>query len=104
MKHQQHTTLCGSRTTSSEVGRWAQALTCVHARIAPRFARSEPRRRALAYLQGILSSIERKNGWQLAEQPEKPLPMACNACSHKLSGMLTWCVMISVSMRWSSCS
>jgi hypothetical protein len=37
-------------------------------RIGPRFARSEPRRRALGYLPGLLSDAERKNGWQLAEQ------------------------------------
>ncbi len=36
-------------------------------RLGPRFARAEPRRRARAYLHGLLSSIERKNGWQLAE-------------------------------------
>jgi SRSO17 transposase len=37
-------------------------------RIGHRFARSEPRRRALGYLRGLLSDAERKNGWQLAEQ------------------------------------
>jgi SRSO17 transposase len=37
------------------------------ARIAPRFTRTEPRRRALAYLRGLLAPLERKNGWQLAE-------------------------------------
>lgn len=74
MKHHQHTTLLGSRTTPSEVCGWAQALTYLHARIAPRFARPEPRRRALAYLQGILSSIERKNGWQLAEHAREATP------------------------------
>jgi SRSO17 transposase len=47
--------------------RWAQGLDEVMARIAPRFGRVEPRRRALAYLRGLLSPIERKNGWQLAE-------------------------------------
>jgi SRSO17 transposase len=36
-------------------------------RLAPLFARAEPRRRALAYLRGLLSQTERKNGWQLAE-------------------------------------
>ena len=74
MKHHQHTTPLGSRTTPSEVCGWAQALTRLHARIAPRFARPEPRRRALAYLQGILSSIERKNGWQLAEHAREATP------------------------------
>src|SRR6266699_4916506 len=74
MKHHQHTTPLGSRTTLSEVCGWAQALTRLHTRIAPRFARPEPRRRELAYLQGILSSIERKNGWQLAEHAREATP------------------------------
>jgi SRSO17 transposase len=43
-------------------------------RIGPRFPRSEPRQQALAYLQGLLSSIERKNSWQLAEQAGDPGP------------------------------
>jgi SRSO17 transposase len=36
-------------------------------RLAPLFARAEPRRRALAYLRGLMSQTARKNGWQLAE-------------------------------------
>ena len=39
-----------------------------------RFARPEPRRRALAYLQGLISSVERKNGWQLAEHAREATP------------------------------
>lgn len=62
------------KTTPSQVAQWAQALTNLHARIAPRFARPEPRRRALCYLQGLLSSVERKNGWQLAEQAREATP------------------------------
>jgi SRSO17 transposase len=31
------------------------------------FARAEPRRQAGLYLEGLLSAVERKNGWQLAE-------------------------------------
>src|SRR3712207_4049603 len=46
---------------------WARDLEALAARIAPRFSRAEPRRRALAYLRGLLSPLERKNGWQLAE-------------------------------------
>ncbi|MBV8738725.1 MAG: transposase [Alphaproteobacteria bacterium] len=45
----------------------AAALEDVMERIGARFGRVEPRRRALAYLHGLLSPIERKNGWQLAE-------------------------------------
>jgi SRSO17 transposase len=54
----------GSR---EEVTRWAEGLAAMHERIAARFGRHEPRQRALAYLRGLLSPIERKNGWQLAE-------------------------------------
>src|SRR5262245_4795572 len=55
------------RPTQAQVGRWAGELDAVAARLAPRFARSEPRQRALGYLRGLLSPTERKNGWQLAE-------------------------------------
>ena len=74
MKHHQHTTSVEANTTPTQVVQWAQALTHLHARIAARFARPEPRRRALKYLQGILSSIERKNGWQLAEHAREARP------------------------------
>jgi SRSO17 transposase len=46
---------------------WSRELDALAARIAPRFGRAEPRRRALAYLRGLLAPLERKNGWQLAE-------------------------------------
>jgi len=36
-------------------------------RIEARFGRVEPRRRARAYMRGLLAPLERKNGWQLAE-------------------------------------
>jgi SRSO17 transposase len=42
-------------------------LNDIERRLAPYFARTEPRRRALAYLRGLLSPAERKNSWQLAE-------------------------------------
>jgi SRSO17 transposase len=50
-----------------EIAGWRRGLTAVHARIAPRFARQEARERAGRYLDGLLSRVERKNGWQLAE-------------------------------------
>src|SRR5579859_6914575 len=74
MKPHQDTIPQEAKTTVTEVARWAQALAQLHARIAPRFARPEPRRRALAYLQGLLSPIERKNGWQLAEHAREARP------------------------------
>jgi SRSO17 transposase len=74
VKQPQHITFTGAKTTPTQVLQWAQALTQLHARIASRFARPEPRRRALAYLQGLLSSIERKNGWHLAEHAREARP------------------------------
>jgi SRSO17 transposase len=56
------------------VATWAEGLDAVHTRVASRFARAEPRRRALAYLRGLLSPVERKNGWQLAEQAGEATP------------------------------
>src|SRR2546427_10761535 len=74
MKLQQHTIPMGTRTTLRDVVHWEQALRQLHARIAPRFARPEPRRRALSYLQGLRSLVERKNGWHLAEQAREATP------------------------------
>ena len=54
-------------TTPAEIEGWASGVDDVMARIAPRFSRAEPWRRAAAYLQGLLAPVERKNGWQLAE-------------------------------------
>src|SRR5215510_4177858 len=53
--------------TVDAVRAWRLALTEVEGRIEPRFARWEARRRIGAYLRGLLSPVERKNGWQVAE-------------------------------------
>jgi SRSO17 transposase len=74
VKQPQHITFTGAKTTPNQIVQWAQALTQLHARIASRFARPEPRRRALAYLQGLLSESPRKNGWHLAEQAREAHP------------------------------
>ncbi len=74
MKHHSPTIPQAAKTTIADVVRWAHELARVHARIAPHFARPEPRHRALAYLQGILSETSRKNGWQLAEHAREATP------------------------------
>ena len=56
------------------VGGWMDELEVLHSRIARRFARSEPRRRALSYLRGLTGTLERKNGWQLAEAAGERTP------------------------------
>ena len=54
-------------TSEGEVRGWVSGLDGIVDRIAPRFGRAEPRRRATSYLRGLLAPVERKNGWQLAE-------------------------------------
>src|SRR3712207_1499408 len=54
-------------TTRAEARDWARGLDELVARLGPRFGRIEPRRRARAYLGGLIAPLERKNGWQLAE-------------------------------------
>ncbi len=53
--------------TQADVQGWAEGLDVVVEQIAPQFGRAEPRRRARAYMRGLLAPVERKNGWQLAE-------------------------------------
>src|SRR4051794_7667173 len=50
----------------NEAEGWARGLDELAGRLAPRFARVEARRRASAYLRGLLAPLGRKNGWQLA--------------------------------------
>lgn len=55
---------------------WTSEFQEVCERIGSVFARSETRKRAQAYLRGLLSPIERKNGWQLAEEAGESTPYA----------------------------
>ena len=55
---------------------WTKLFDSLCERLGPSFARSETRERVKAYLQGLLSPIERKNGWQLAEEAGLATPYA----------------------------
>ena len=63
-------------SSSSPEALWTAAFEEVCERIGPCFARSETRERAKAYLRGLLSPVERKNGWQLAEEARETTPYA----------------------------
>lgn len=56
------------------VEEWAGELKVLGSQIGQRFERSEPRERAIAYLKGLMSDVQRKNGWQLAEQAGEATP------------------------------
>jgi len=47
---------------------WSSTLKTFQQKLGKHFARSEARLAAFNYIQALLSSVERKNGWQMAEQ------------------------------------
>jgi len=51
-----------------EVAGWRGGLEALHARIAGRFKRAEVRARVRRYVAALLERVDRKNGWQMAEQ------------------------------------
>ncbi len=58
----------------AQVQEWADGLADLHSLIGRRFARSEPREHALAYVRGLLSGEERKNSWTLSERAGDATP------------------------------
>ncbi|MFL5666613.1 MAG: IS701 family transposase, partial [Ktedonobacteraceae bacterium] len=55
---------------------WTTAFNDLGQRIRRFFPRREPYQRALAYLQGLMSEVSRKNGWQVAEEVGEAAPYA----------------------------
>lgn len=58
---------------------WTRTLDEVKERLGFLFGRVEPRRAAFSYMDGLLSGIERKTGWQLAERIGDPGPWRIQA-------------------------
>jgi SRSO17 transposase len=50
-----------------ELNEWADDFAAFHSRFAALFGRREAREQAIKYLHGLISPVERKNSWQLAE-------------------------------------
>jgi SRSO17 transposase len=50
----------------------AQGLGELSLRIGPRFKRAEARKRVGRYLRGLIAPVDRKNGWQMAEELGDP--------------------------------
>src|SRR5207248_11364513 len=59
-----------------------QELAALHARIEPHFRRAEVRERVGRFLRGLLSRVERKNGWQLAEELDESGPQGVQRLLH----------------------
>src|SRR5260370_17200711 len=64
----------GQELTQAEVASWTAGWDEIQERIGPRFARSEQRQRMRRGVDGLLSPVERKNGWQLAEHAGEGRP------------------------------
>lgn len=64
----------GDDTGVADVREWAAGLDELADLIGPRFARSEPRQNAVAYMRGLLSERERKNSWTISEQAGQAVP------------------------------
>lgn len=59
---------------SIEPARWRDAFEGLLGRIAGRFARVEPRRRAARLVPGLLADLPRKNCWTIAERAGETTP------------------------------
>jgi SRSO17 transposase len=60
--------------TDDDLTAWIAGLDDLFARVAGRFCRVEPRRRARAYVGGLLAPLAGKNGWTLAEAAGNATP------------------------------
>lgn len=55
---------------------WTNAFQELGQRMRPYFARPESHQHALAYIEGLMSDLPRKNGWQVAEAIGEATPYA----------------------------
>src|SRR5260370_24117552 len=71
-KEQREQTSSPAQQELRSISQGAQALGELSLRIATRFKRAEARKRVGRYLRGLLAPVERKNGWQMAEELGDP--------------------------------
>lgn len=62
--------------TREDLERWESELEGLLVRIRPLFYRTESKKHAEQYVRGLLSPLERKNGWTIAEHVGEPEPTA----------------------------
>ena len=89
---------------SVDPARWQEAFEGLMSRIAGRFTRVEPRRRARQLVLGLLSDLPRKNCWTIAEWAEKPARTACSICWGGPSGTPTGSATMCVTTWWTTCT
>jgi hypothetical protein len=79
--------------TDDDLAAWIAGLDDLFALVAGRFGRVEPRRRARAYVRGLLAPLAAKNGWTLAEAAGDATPggmqRLLNAAARDVTGPVT---------------
>ena len=73
MKTAEYAAVAAARSVDPD--RWQTEFSTVLDRIAPRFARYEPLRHAGALMGGMLSGLDRKNCWTIAEHRGASTPL-----------------------------
>ena len=69
--------------TAEELDEWRVDFLRFCARFADVFGRKEPRAQAAKYLRGLMSSVPRKNSWQVAEVVGDRIPDAMQRLLYK---------------------
>src|SRR3954471_9506805 len=59
---------CRCKNEEQLAGECAEGIAAAVALLEPHFLRPEAHQHAADYLRGLIAEVERKNGWQLAEQ------------------------------------
>ena len=74
---------------SVDPDRWWDEFGALQDRIRPRFARYEPARHAGGLMHGLLSGLDRKNCWTIAEQrgDVSPSEVSGRFCRNYLAGL-----------------
>jgi hypothetical protein len=70
---------------------WTNAFQEMCQRIGPCFEQRKTWQRAQAYIRGLLSPVERKNGWQLAEEAGETTPYAMHTSWIERPGTASSC-------------
>ena len=66
--------VAAGHSVDADPARWQELLDELLRRVAGRFARVELRRRAGAFVRGVLADLPRKNCWTIAEHAGDPSP------------------------------
>jgi hypothetical protein len=66
--------VAAGHSVAVEPSRWQELFDEMMGRVAGRFGRVELRRRARAFVRGLLADLPRKNCWTIAEHAGDPNP------------------------------